>query len=115
VGMRLSLAEGLSRGDEKYFIADLPLPRSGCLTVDHHYSVVADTRLRVIVGRQSSTVHPHGRAPIRQTVACQPGRRILAQLEQIQWCTPTYLDVQAISAIPQASPDLPSRWGASNC
>lgn len=80
---QLSLRERDNRrGNEKYFIADLPCSR--CPTVDRHYLVVADTSLRIIVGRQSSTVHTRGRAPIKHGVACQHGRRILAQRLHVQ-------------------------------
>lgn len=99
------------RGNEKYFIADLPPPCCGYLTVDRHYSMVADTRLRVIVGRQSATVHTQARAPIRLVVAFRHGRWILAQRHETEWCTRLHLDIQDISVNPQALPRLAKEVG----
>ena len=102
-------------GNEKYFIADLPPPCSGLLTVGHHYSMVADTRLRVIVGRQSATVHTQYRDPITDAVACQHGRWILAQQSESKWCSRLHLDVQDISVLPQALPRLAKEVGCKQC
>jgi hypothetical protein len=98
------------RGNEKYFIADLPPPYSRLLIVDHHSSMVADTRLRVIVGRQSATVHTQERAPIRLVVAFRHGRWILAQRHETEWCTRLHL-VQDISVNPRPSPDFAKEVG----
>jgi len=109
---RLSLAEGMLQWQREVLYSR---PTSPILQISDsgssHSSMVADTRLRVIVGRQSATVHTQGRAPIKGLVACQHGRWILAQRQKTEWCTPLHLDVQDISVLPQALPRLAKEVG----